>query len=52
MLDQSSSMSGAKIQQAKQAARMAIAQLDSDDIISIITYDSTVLMRLYFHFFK
>ena len=42
VLDQSSSMSGAKIQQAKQAARMAIAQLDSDDIISIVTYDSTV----------
>ena len=42
VLDQSSSMSGTKIQQAKQAARMAIAQLDNNDIISIVTYDSTV----------
>ena len=42
VLDQSSSMSGQKIQQAKQAARIAIEQLDENDIISIITYDSTV----------
>lgn len=42
VLDQSSSMAGQKIQRAKQAARMAVSQLDSDDVVSIVTYDSTV----------
>ncbi len=42
VLDQSSSMAGQKIKQAKQAAKMAVNQLDEGDIVSIITYDSTV----------
>ena len=42
VLDQSSSMSGHKIRQAKQAAKMAVEQLDANDIVSIITYDNRV----------
>lgn len=42
VLDQSSSMAGQKINRAKQAAKMAINQLDSNDVVSIVTYDSTV----------
>ena len=42
VLDQSSSMSGEKIYQAKHAAWMAINQLDENDIVSIVTYDSKV----------
>lgn len=42
VLDKSGSMSGEKIQSAKQAARMAVNLLNENDIISIISYDSTV----------
>ena len=42
VLDKSSSMQGAKIQQAKEAAILAINSLGADDIVSVITYDSQV----------
>ena len=42
VLDRSGSMSGAKIEEAKRAALMAIGQLRDDDIVSIVTYQSTV----------
>jgi Ca-activated chloride channel homolog len=42
VLDKSSSMQGAKIERAKEAAIMALRRLDSRDIVSIVTYDSTV----------
>jgi len=42
VLDKSGSMNGEKIQSAKQAARMAVDLLNDNDILSIITYDSTV----------
>lgn len=42
VLDKSGSMQGEKITQARAAAIDAISLLHSDDIISIITYDSTV----------
>jgi len=42
VLDQSSSMSGEKIQRAKEAAIMAVSKLSANDVVSIVTYDSTV----------
>ena len=42
VLDRSGSMSGTKIEEAKRAALMAIGQLRDDDIVSIVTYQSTV----------
>ncbi len=42
VLDKSGSMSGNKIINAKQAARMAVGLLNKNDIVSIISYDSTV----------
>jgi len=42
VLDKSGSMSGEKITQARRAAIDAISLLGSDDIVSIITYDTTV----------
>ena len=42
VLDQSGSMSGRKIEEAKLAAIMAIDQLREDDIVSVVTYQSTV----------
>ncbi len=42
VLDKSGSMSGNKIVNAKQAARMAVGLLNKNDIVSIISYDSTV----------
>ena len=42
VLDRSGSMTGAKLESAKQAARLAVSRLRADDIFSIITYDSTV----------
>ncbi|GAA0420771.1 VWA domain-containing protein [Cocleimonas flava] len=42
VLDKSGSMGGDKLQSAKQAARMAVNLLNDNDIISIISYDSTV----------
>ena len=42
VIDKSGSMSGEKIAKAREAAIMAISRLRSDDIISVVTYDSTV----------
>ena len=42
VLDKSGSMQGEKITQARQAAIDALSLLSPDDIVSIITYDSTV----------
>lgn len=42
VLDQSSSMSGDKIERAKQAAIMAVSKLSARDVVSIVTYDSAV----------
>ncbi|MFT4547171.1 MAG: Ca-activated chloride channel family protein [Verrucomicrobiales bacterium] len=42
VLDKSGSMSGEKLAYAKDAAKMAIQRLGSNDILSIITYDHNV----------
>ena len=42
VLDRSSSMSGAKFTRAKEAALMVIDRLGANDIVSVVTYDSTV----------
>ena len=42
VLDKSGSMQGEKLRNAKEAARMAVSLLNDNDIISIISYDSTV----------
>ncbi len=42
VLDKSGSMSGPKLEAAKEAAIMALQRLGDRDIVSIITYDSTV----------
>lgn len=42
VLDRSGSMSGQKIEQAKDAAIAALDQLNSDDIVSVVAYDDTV----------
>ena len=42
VLDKSGSMSGRKIERAKEAAMAAIDQLNAEDIVSIVFYDSTV----------
>lgn len=42
VLDKSGSMSGQKIAQAKEAAVRAIERLNANDIVSVITYESTV----------
>lgn len=42
VLDQSTSMGGEKIERAKEAARLAVGKLAENDIISIVTYDSSV----------
>lgn len=42
VLDKSGSMSGQKLYQAKQAARLAVDRLAPSDIVSIVAYDSTV----------
>ncbi|MCB9538477.1 MAG: VWA domain-containing protein [Myxococcales bacterium] len=42
VLDKSGSMSGQKLMRAKEAARMAVDRLSPDDIVSVISYDSTV----------
>jgi Ca-activated chloride channel family protein len=42
VLDRSGSMSGDKIRQAKEAAKYAVDLLGPQDILSIITYESTV----------
>lgn len=42
VLDRSGSMSGAKLEQAKQAAALLVDQLDPDDVISLVVYESAV----------
>ena len=42
VLDKSGSMSGQKIAQAREAAIDAIRRLGPEDIVSVVTYDSTV----------
>lgn len=42
VLDRSSSMSGEKIVRARDAAKIAIARLQSEDTVSIISYDDVV----------
>ncbi|MGK0289145.1 MAG: Ca-activated chloride channel family protein [bacterium] len=42
VLDRSGSMSGEKLQRAKDAAKLAIDLLGKNDIVSIITYDNVV----------
>lgn len=42
VLDKSGSMQGEKIQQAREAAIMAINRLNKNDIVSVVTYDSQV----------
>ena len=42
VIDKSGSMSGEKIEKAKDAAIMAISRLNPKDIISVITYDTTI----------
>lgn len=42
VLDRSGSMSGGKLEQAKQAASMLIDQLDKDDVLSLVVYESDV----------
>ncbi|MEM7010462.1 MAG: VWA domain-containing protein [Verrucomicrobiota bacterium] len=42
VIDKSGSMSGGKIRQAREAAKMAISRLNEDDIVSLVAYDSTV----------
>jgi Ca-activated chloride channel family protein len=42
VLDKSGSMSGEKIQKAKEAAIMALRRLNSKDIVSVVVYDDTV----------
>ncbi len=40
VLDRSGSMQGAKIEKARQAAAVAVDQLDDDDILSLVIYDN------------
>ncbi len=42
VLDRSGSMQGAKLEEARKAAIMAVGRLRGEDIVSVITYDSTV----------
>lgn len=42
VLDRSSSMAGDKLEKAKEAALMVVDRLQPDDIISLVTYDSSV----------
>jgi Ca-activated chloride channel family protein len=41
VLDKSGSMSGAKIQRAREAAIAALERLDERDIVSVVTYDNS-----------
>ncbi len=42
VLDRSGSMSGEKIERAKEAALMVVDRLDAEDIVSVVVYDGTV----------
>lgn len=47
VLDRSGSMSGAKLEQAKQAAMMLVDQLDRDDVLSLVVYETEVDVLLH-----
>ncbi len=42
VLDRSGSMAGAKLEQAKQAAQFLVNQLQCDDVLSVVLYDTEV----------
>ena len=42
VLDRSGSMTGAKLEKARQAAMMLVDQLGADDVVSLVVYDSEV----------
>ena len=42
VLDRSGSMAGAKLEQAKQAAQFLVNQLQRDDVLSVVLYDTEV----------
>ncbi len=46
VLDRSGSMSGAKLEQAKQAALLLVDQLDADDVLSLVVYETEVQVVL------
>jgi Ca-activated chloride channel family protein len=46
VLDRSSSMAGAKMEKAKEAALMIVDRLSSNDVLSVITYDTSVQVLL------
>lgn len=46
VLDRSGSMQGEKIRKARQAATLAVNQLNRNDIVSIVTYSDTVSVLL------
>lgn len=47
VLDRSGSMSGAKLEQAKQAACYLVDQLDPSDVLSLVLYDTEVQVALH-----
>jgi Ca-activated chloride channel family protein len=42
VLDRSGSMSGGKLEQAKQAAALLVDELDKDDVLSVVLYESEI----------
>lgn len=42
VLDRSGSMSGAKLEQAKQAAALLVDRLDPEDVLSLVVYESEI----------
>jgi Ca-activated chloride channel family protein len=42
VLDRSGSMSGAKMERAREAAKLAVSRLQANDIVSIVSYDDVV----------
>lgn len=42
VLDRSGSMSGVKLKKAKEAAKLAVSLMRPNDIVSLVTYDSTI----------
>ncbi len=46
VIDRSGSMSGKKLEQAKEAAIQAVSRLSPDDIVSVVAFDDTVSVLL------